>query len=100
MGILKPVPLAGRHRQSCDQSWPMPGLRRVTDKVTDRKGAVVGPDILAVGLLTLALGVIVGGLVDLVLSKIDVSIQVVADPRRVAGAVGSTSSSACIVRER
>src|SRR5215204_2312314 len=28
-----------------------------------------------------------------------VSIQVVADPRRVAGAVGSTSSSACIVRE-
>ena len=32
--------------------------------------------------------------------RIDVSIQVVADPRRVAGAVGSTSSSACIVRER
>jgi hypothetical protein len=29
-----------------------------------------------------------------------VSIQVLADPRPVAGTVGGTSSSACIVRER
>src|SRR5215207_11053413 len=74
MGILKPVPLAGRHRQSCGQSWPMPGLRI-------EEGAVVGPDVLAVGLLTLAFGVVVGGLVDLVLGEVEVDLAgIVVDP--------------------
>src|SRR5215211_4961330 len=44
-------------------------------------GAVIGPDVLAVGLLTFALGVVVGGLVDLVLSKVDVDLAgIVVDP--------------------
>jgi len=44
----------------------------------------------AIGFLTLLL----------ILGLVLVSIQVLADPRPVAGTVGGTSSSACIVRER
>src|SRR5215216_4403906 len=44
-------------------------------------GAVVGPDILAVGFLAFPLGVIVGGLTDLVLGQVDVDLAaLVVDP--------------------
>src|SRR5215218_2235453 len=53
----------------------MPGLRII------EVGAVVGPDVLPVGLLTLAFGVVVGSLVDLVLGEVDVDLAgVVVDP--------------------
>jgi len=52
----------------------MPGLRIEV-------GAVVGPDVLPVGLLTLAFGVVVGSLVDMVLGEVDVDLAgVVVDP--------------------
>jgi hypothetical protein len=43
--------------------------------------AVVGPDVLAVGLLPLAFGVVVWGLADLVLGEVDVDLAgIVVDP--------------------
>src|SRR5829696_20875 len=52
----------------------MPGLQV-------EEGAVVGPNVLAVGLLTLPFGVVVGGLTDLVLGEVDVDLAgLVVDP--------------------
>jgi hypothetical protein len=38
------------------------------------EGTVVGPDVLAVGLLALPFGVVVGGLADLVLGQVDIDL--------------------------
>jgi hypothetical protein len=41
------------------------------------EGTVVGPDVLAVGLLALPFGVVVGGLADLVLGQVDIDLPAV-----------------------